>query len=194
MTLWSNVCLSERCAEPITQAYRLKVKVTVKGHEFEPWIWCSLHISWTLWKIFIKFGPNVRLSEMMCAEPINSTMRTQGQGHDWSPPVWALNFEAALLSFCGGGYICPSDCLVQLSLGKRCQFVVVVVLFLFFVFLFFFCFFLWQGWGEWGGDVNYACHLFILWLFNCICLSFSLVLVASYGSECIRFWVHLFYL
>ena len=31
-----------RCAEPITQACRLKVKVTVKGHEFEPCISCSL--------------------------------------------------------------------------------------------------------------------------------------------------------
>ena len=100
-----------RCAEPITQACWLKVKVTVKGHEFEPWISCSLYISWTLWKIFIKFGSNVRLSEMMCRTH-NSTMQTQGQGHNWRPPVWALNFEAAPLSFCGGGYSCPSDCLV----------------------------------------------------------------------------------
>ena len=99
------------CAEPITQACRLKIKVTVKGHEFEPWISCSLHMSWTLWKIFIKFGSNVRLSEMMCRTH-NSTMQTQGQGHNWMPPVWALNFEAAPLSFCGGVYSCPSDCFV----------------------------------------------------------------------------------
>ena len=103
--------LVRRCAEPITQACRLKVKVTVKGHEFEPWISSSLHISWTLWKIFIKVGSNVRLSEMMCRTH-NSTMQTQGQGHNWRPPVWALKFEAAPLSFCGGGYSCSSDCLV----------------------------------------------------------------------------------
>ena len=52
--------LVRRYAEPINQACRLKVKA-VKG--LEPWISCSLHISWTLWKIFIKFGSNVRLSE-----------------------------------------------------------------------------------------------------------------------------------
>ena len=28
--------LVRQCAEPITQACRLKVKVTVKGHKFEP--------------------------------------------------------------------------------------------------------------------------------------------------------------
>ena len=98
--------LVRQCAEPITQACRLKVKVTVKGHEFEPWISCSLHISWTLWKIFIKFGSNVRLSERMCR------IHNSGQGHNWRPPVWALNFEATPLSFCSGGYSCPSDCLV----------------------------------------------------------------------------------
>ena len=99
--------LVRQCAEPITQACRLKVKVIVKGHEFEPWITCSLHISCTLWKIFIKFGSNVRLSEMMCRTH-NSTMQSQGQG-------WALNFEAAPLSFCGGGYSCPSGCLVSVE-------------------------------------------------------------------------------
>ena len=106
--------LVRRCAEPITQACWLKVKVTVKGQEFELWISCSLHISWTLWKIFIKFGSNIRLSEMMCRTH-NSTMQTQGQGHSWRPPVWALNFEAAPLSFCGRGYSCPSDCLVKFT-------------------------------------------------------------------------------
>ena len=77
-------------------------KVTVQGHEFEPWISCSLHISWTLWKIFIIyiFGSNVCLSEMCRTH--NSTIQTQGQGHNWRPPVWALNFEAAPLSFYTG--------------------------------------------------------------------------------------------
>ena len=43
-----------QCAEPITQPCGLKVKVTVAGHEFEPWIWCRLHISFTPWRIFFK--------------------------------------------------------------------------------------------------------------------------------------------
>ena len=32
-------------AEFITQPYRLKVKVTIDGHEFEPLISCPLYIS-----------------------------------------------------------------------------------------------------------------------------------------------------
>ena len=68
-------------------------------------------MSWILWKLFIKFGSNVCLSEMMCRTH-SSTMQTQGQGHNWRPPVWALNFEATPLSFCCGGYCCLSDCLV----------------------------------------------------------------------------------
>ena len=125
-----------QCAEPITQPCRLKVKVTVESHEFEPWIWCWLHISFTPGRIFfkrwcqmfasvkwcaepitqlcwlkvkvtveghqfepwilrllhchsdclVKFGSNVRLSEMMC-RTYNSTMQTQGQGHNWRPSV-----------------------------------------------------------------------------------------------------------
>ena len=31
-----------------------------------------------------------------------------------------------------------------------------------------------------------ACHLFFLWLFNCICSSFSLMLRTSCGYDCIR--------
>ena len=31
------------CAEPITQQCRLKVKVTIEGHQFEPWILRPLH-------------------------------------------------------------------------------------------------------------------------------------------------------
>ena len=110
--------LVSRCAKPITEACWLKIKVTVKGHEFESWISCRLHISWTLWKIFIRFGSNVCLSEMMCRTH-TSTMQTHGQGHNWRPPVWALNFDVAPLSFCGGGYSCPSDCLVNLKNNKK---------------------------------------------------------------------------
>ena len=92
-------------------------KCVFKGHEFEPSISCSLHISWNLWKIFIKFWSNVHLSEMMCRTH-NSTMQTQDQGHNWRPPVWALNFEVVPLSFCGRGYSCPSDCLIYTEIWK----------------------------------------------------------------------------
>ena len=91
-----------QCAEPITKPFGLKVKVTVEGHKFEPWIWCRLHISFTPGRIFFKRWSNVCLSEMMCRTH-NSAIQTQGQGHNWRP---------ALLSFCGGEYSCPSDCLI----------------------------------------------------------------------------------
>ena len=48
---------------------------------------CLLHISWTLWKIFMKPLSNVCRSEMMC-RTYNSTMLTQGQGHNWRSQVW----------------------------------------------------------------------------------------------------------
>ena len=69
-----------QCAEPITQPCRLKVKVTVEGHKFEPCIWCRLHISFTPGRIFFKLWSNVCLSEAMCRTH-NSSMPTQGQGH-----------------------------------------------------------------------------------------------------------------
>ena len=55
-----------QCAEPITQPCGLEVKVTVEGLEFEPWIWCRLHISFTPGRIFFKPWSNVCLSEMIC--------------------------------------------------------------------------------------------------------------------------------
>ena len=55
--------LVRRCIEPITQRCRLKVNVTIEGH---PSLSCSLHISWTLRKIFMKLWSNVCLSEAMC--------------------------------------------------------------------------------------------------------------------------------
>ena len=87
------------CAEPITQPYGLKVKVTVDGHEFEPWIWCQLHISFILGRIFFKRWSYVCLSEMMCWIH-NSAMLTQGQiTIECRSPFWALNFDATPLPF-----------------------------------------------------------------------------------------------
>ena len=44
----------------------------------------------------------------------------------------------------------------------------------------------------WVTVANSACHLFILWLLYCICLSFPLMLVSWCGFYCIRSWVILF--
>ena len=55
-----------QCAEPITQPCELKVKVTFEGQEFEPWIWCRLHVSFTPRRIFFKRWSNVCLSETIC--------------------------------------------------------------------------------------------------------------------------------
>ena len=52
------------CAEPITKPCRLKVKVTVEGYEFELFILCPLHISFTPERMFITIWSNVCLSEM----------------------------------------------------------------------------------------------------------------------------------
>ena len=49
------------CAESITQPCRLKVKVTVQGHGFEPWISCPLCISFTSGTIFSKLWSNAHL-------------------------------------------------------------------------------------------------------------------------------------
>ena len=49
------------CAESMTQLPRRKVKVTLKGHRIYPWTLCPLHISWTLWMVFIKLYSDVTL-------------------------------------------------------------------------------------------------------------------------------------
>ena len=69
------------CAEPITQQCWLKVKVTVEGHQFEPWSSSPLHCHSDC---LVKFGSNVRLSEMMCRTYV---MQTQGQGHNWRSTI-----------------------------------------------------------------------------------------------------------
>ena len=53
--------LVRKCAESITQPYWLKVKVTVQGHGFEPWIPYPLCISFTPGRIFSKLWSNVHL-------------------------------------------------------------------------------------------------------------------------------------
>ena len=48
-----------QCAEPITQPCGLTDKVTVEDNEFELWILCLLHISFTPGRIFFKRWSNV---------------------------------------------------------------------------------------------------------------------------------------
>ena len=71
----------KRCAKPITQSCRLKVKVTIEGPEFESLISDPFHITFTSGLIFIKLWSNVRLSETMFRTH-KSTMPTQGQAHN----------------------------------------------------------------------------------------------------------------
>ena len=68
------------CEEHMTQQSRLKIKVTGQGQRIYHWIFCSLHISWTLKAIFIKLLPSISLSEMMCRIH-DSPTQSQGQGH-----------------------------------------------------------------------------------------------------------------
>ena len=86
--------LVRRYAESITQPCWLKVKVTVQGHGFEPWILCPLCISFTPGRIFSQLWSNVRLSGTMCRTH-NSAMGTEGQGHGLRSRVWALNFMSS---------------------------------------------------------------------------------------------------
>ena len=58
---------------------------------------CPLHISWTLWKIFIKLWSNVCLSESMC-RTYKSTMPTQGQGHRSKVMGLSLEFHFRSIS------------------------------------------------------------------------------------------------
>ena len=67
-----------QCAELIIQPCRHKVKVTVQGHRFEPWISCPLCISYKSGRIFFKLWSNVNLSETMCRIK-NSAMPTRSR-------------------------------------------------------------------------------------------------------------------
>ena len=92
-----------QCAEPITQPCRLKVKVTVEGHEFEPWIWCRLHITFTPGRIFFKPWSNVCLSEMMYRSHLSyadSRSRSQLKVISLSLEFWgrSIAIQTALLN------------------------------------------------------------------------------------------------
>ena len=91
-----------QCAEPITQPSRLKVKVTVEGHEFEPWISCGFHISFTPGRIFFKRWSTVCLSEVICRthQLCWFKVKVTIEGHQFEP--WILRPLS-----------CHSDCLVK---------------------------------------------------------------------------------
>ena len=67
-------CVQNPC---LIQLHRLKV--TVQGHWDLLFNFGSAHISWTLWKIFIKIWSNIYLIDMMCSNH-DIAMQTQGQG------------------------------------------------------------------------------------------------------------------
>ena len=124
--------LVRQCVELMTQLQRLKVNVTVQGHRLYPWMLCPLHISWTLWKIFIKFWSNAYLIKTVC-RAFDSTTQAMGQGIPWISclfhtseifekipliSVWRYVEQSPLschmlhISDCllaAGYYICPSQ-------------------------------------------------------------------------------------
>ena len=71
------------CVETLTQLCRHKIKVTLQCHGIYSPISYTLHISGTLWTIFIKLHSNVPISEMMC-RALDSATQTQGHhGDTW---------------------------------------------------------------------------------------------------------------
>ena len=83
LNLGQMLALVRWCVEPITQLCRLKVKVTIEDH---PSFSCSLHISWTLWMIFILGQMFVLVRQ--CADPITQACRLKVKvtvkGHEWA--------------------------------------------------------------------------------------------------------------
>ena len=70
------------CAEPITQLCWLKVKVTIEGHQFEPWILKPLHCHSDC---LVKFGSDVRLR--WCVEFITQQGQGTIEGHQFEPLI-----------------------------------------------------------------------------------------------------------
>ena len=70
-----------------------------------------LHISWTLWKIFIKLWSKVCLSESMCRTH-KSTMPTQHQGHGFEPWISCplhISYTPGRTFFKFWSYVCLSE-------------------------------------------------------------------------------------
>ena len=128
----SNVPLSE-----LVCITRLSYADWSSRSQICPWITCPLHISWTLWKIFIKLYSIVRQWAGV-QKPWLSYADSRSRGYfkvmgftlhfrvfSISPEPFesfSLNFTQMFLlvrhsqwfhhsdSFCGGGFSCPSGC------------------------------------------------------------------------------------
>ena len=119
-----------QCAEPIIQPCGFEVNVTVEGHDFEPWIWCRLHISFSPGRIFFKRWSNVYLSEMMC-RTYNSAMLTRSRSQlkviSLSLELWgrSIAIQTALLNL-GQMFALVRWCVEPIT--KRCRFNVKVTI------------------------------------------------------------------
>ena len=93
-----GILLSARWfVEHMTQLWSLEVNVRVQGHGIDPWCWCLLDISRTLWKFFIKLHRKVPLSETVCRSNDSATKTLKGHGHisrSWD--IFTLQFSVWL--------------------------------------------------------------------------------------------------
>ena len=72
---------ARRCAEYIAKLWSLEVNAIVQGHGIYPLSWCLLHISRTLYKLFIKLHTNVPLRETVCRSNDSATETLKGHCH-----------------------------------------------------------------------------------------------------------------
>ena len=113
-----------RCAKHMTKLYSLEVSVTVQGHGIYPWSWCLLHISWTLWKFFIKLYPNVPLSETVCRSNDSATITLKCHGHisrSLQFSVWSYHLSSLNVCFLNSLKCSPQWDVVQNSWLSNAQ-------------------------------------------------------------------------
>ena len=94
------------------------IPVQGQGHAWRSKVWgfilCPLHISKTVWKVFMNLGSHVHLIKAMCRTHV-SKIPGQGQGHAWRSKVWG--FISCLLHISKRSWRIFMKCY---SCSKRC--------------------------------------------------------------------------
>ena len=96
---------------------RLKVNVTIEDHDFEIWIVCPLHISFTAVRTSIKLWLCVRLR---CAEPMTQPcqlkVKVKVEGHEFGPwiscPLY-ISFTPGRIFFKRRSNVCLSKAMCR---------------------------------------------------------------------------------